>query len=341
MRVQLLAWWSRVRDRLARLFRRARTEPGHYEQGTRGSLTGWVGVAPWVLPRREYLVYVPRGHGGWRRGPMIVLLHGCKQSPEEIAQGTRIAALADRMGAVVLLPRQHPRANAWGCWNWFDRATSSGRGEAAIVAAQIRSVRRRYRVHRRRVFLAGMSSGAALAAIVALHRPHLVAGAFLHSGLPAGAASSPLAASEVMQRGPDVDVAALARALRDAHGRAIPLMVVHGGADTVVGMRNAEALVEQFLALTPDPERQAGPQDTTDEEIAPARRLRVQEWRREGRLVVRLAVVEGLGHAWSGGDDTMPFNDAAPPDATALLEAFIADTSAPKPRGTWPWRSRA
>ena len=105
-----------------------------------------------------------RTAGRWRRHPLLVLLHGCRQTPEDIAAGTRIARLADRDDMLVLLPRQNPRANPWGCWNWFDPATARGWGETAIVAAQIRAVRRAYRIDKRRVFVAGMSSGGALAA---------------------------------------------------------------------------------------------------------------------------------------------------------------------------------
>ena len=100
------ALWPRLREFLARLFRRAPQQPGRFEPGSKFSWHGWVSIAPWVLPSRDYLVYVPRGHARWRRRPLLVLLHGCRQTPEEFAAGTRIAAFADEHDWLVLLPRQ-------------------------------------------------------------------------------------------------------------------------------------------------------------------------------------------------------------------------------------------
>ena len=128
--------WSKTRALLDRLLGRKPPEPGRFEPGSKGALTGFLSTAPWVLPRREYLVYVPRGHSrwSWRRAPLLVLLHGCRQTPETVAAATRTGALADDLGCLVLLPRQKERANPWGCWNWFEWNTARGRGEAAIVA---------------------------------------------------------------------------------------------------------------------------------------------------------------------------------------------------------------
>jgi poly(hydroxyalkanoate) depolymerase family esterase len=290
-----------------------------------------------VLPSREYLVYVPKGRSAWRRAPLIVLCHGCKQTPEEFAQGTRIAELADREGFVVLLPRQKDAANAWRCWNWFDTRTMRGDGEAAIVAAQIRSVRRRYRCHRKRVLVAGMSAGGALAAVIGLRYPGLVSAVAVHSGLACGAAKSPLSAIAVMHGGPEQDVAAIGDAARaTAHSRAlpIPLLAVQGGSDPVVSPRHAAALVRQYLHLnghasTRDAGATLSGLPAADSEstttLASGRTETVREWRSDGRLVARLVEVSGLGHAWSGGDPTLAYNDAGAPDATALVGAFFAD----------------
>src|SRR5882724_5949277 len=150
--------WSRIKDRVARLFGRE-VAPGRFESGAKFSWRGWLGAAPFVWPRREYLIYIPRGWSRWRRAPLLVLCHGCKQSPEEIAEATRIVALADHERWLVLLPRQNDSANTWRCWNWFDARTAEGAGEAAIVAAQIAVVASRYRADPRRVIAAGMSAG--------------------------------------------------------------------------------------------------------------------------------------------------------------------------------------
>ena len=328
--------WARARTLFERLFP-YEPEPGRFESGSKWSLRGFVAAAPFVLPNREFLVYIPRGRSVWRRAPLIVLCHGCKQTPEEFAQGTRITDLADRHGFVVLLPRQKEQANPWRCWNWFDTRTMKGAGEAAIVAAQIRFVRRRYRCHRKRVLVAGMSAGGAFAAVMGLHYPGLVKAVAVHSGLACGAAKSPLSAIAVMQSGPERDVAALgdgARAAARPRDLPIPLLVVHGESDPVVSPRNAAALVGQYLHLngyasTHDAGSAATPLPGADAEtrttLRSGRTEVVREWRSEGRLVARLVEVTGLGHAWSGGDAALAYNDAEAPDATALVGAFFAD----------------
>jgi poly(hydroxyalkanoate) depolymerase family esterase len=327
--------WSRAKTLFAGLFRRE-PAPGRFETGSKFSIHGMVGTAPFVWPSRDYLVYVPKGRSAWRRAPLLVLCHGCKQTAEEIAQATRITELADRLGLIVLLPRQKDAANAWRCWNWFDRRTMKGKGEAAIVAAQIRSVRRTYRVDRKRVLVAGMSAGGALAAVLGVHFPGLISAVAVHSGLACGAASSALKALSVMQHGPDRDVDQIAIALREAakpRTLRVPLLALHGGADKVVSPGNAIALVRQYLTLNGHAAASAGtdrsglPAVDTERrtELAGGRTQVVSEWRREGRLVARYVEIIGLGHAWSGGDPAFPYNDAGPPDATALIGDFFAD----------------
>jgi len=328
--------WARARAYFEKLFPQE-PEPGRFESGSEWSLRGFLAAAPFVLPSREFLVYIPKGRSAWRRAPLVVMCHGCKQTPEEFAQGTRITDLADQHGFVVLLPRQKDKANPWRCWNWFDVRTMQGKGEAAIVAAQIRFVRRRYRCHRKRVLVAGMSAGGAFAAVMGLRYPGLVTAVAVHSGLACGAASSPLSAIAVMQGGPEQDVAAIGdRARTDARRRdlPIPLLAIQGEADPVVSPRHAAALVRQFLHLNGrgsagDAGDAAGALPAADAEtrtpLASGRTEVVREWRADGRLIARLVEVTGLAHAWSGGDASLPYNDAGAPDATALVGAFFAD----------------
>jgi poly(hydroxyalkanoate) depolymerase family esterase len=324
--------WSRLTGIVSRIFRR---EPvaGRYEADSRSALRGSLATAPFIWPSREYLVYVPRGHRHWRRAPLLVLIHGCRQKAEEIAEGTRVTTLADELGCLVLLPRQNPRANQWGCWNWFDGATERGWGETAIVAAQVRAVRRKYRIDRKRVFVAGMSAGGALAAVLGMRRPELVAGVFIHSGIACGAASSGFAAFNVLKRGADTDVVAIGRHARDAappRTLPVPLLALQGAQDDVVAPINAAQLVRQYLALNGHPAADIGARDalpTADqlsvETLPDARIITTSDWRVADKIVVRHVLVDGLGHAWSGGDDRHPYNDPRGPDATALLSAFV------------------
>jgi poly(hydroxyalkanoate) depolymerase family esterase len=328
--------WQRFKARVAGWFAR-KAAPGRFETGSKFSMRGWIGTAPLVWPSREFLVYVPAGRSRWRRAPLLVLCHGCKQTPEEIAQGTRVAAFADRTGCVVLLPRQKESANAWYCWNWFDRRTAAGDGEAAIIAAQIRNVRRAYRIDRKRVLAAGMSAGGAMAAILGVRFPNLVSAVAVHSGLACGAARSAATAMSVMQHGPDQDVEGIAGASRahvSSRDLRMPLLAIHGGIDNVVAPRNATALVRQYLRLNGHPavegdggsEKKLPPPDAEENVVLAGGRMEVvREWRRDGRLVVRYIEVIGLAHAWSGGDPALTYNDSAPPDATALLGDFFTD----------------
>ena len=323
--------WSRLKARVGGWF--GRPAPfGRWVRGGAFSLQGFVGTQPFVVPRRRFRLYLPRG---WARGtpaPLLALIHGCRQTSEEFARGTRVEALADRIGALVLMPRQKRTANPFRCWNWFDRRTAAGKGEAAIVAAMLRKVLSRYRADPARVVVAGMSSGAGLAAILGVRHPGLVRGVVAHSGIACGAAASALTALTVMKLGPETDVAAIAADARRAAGTdaPVPLLVVQGRDDAIVADRNAAALARQFLALNgvdvPGTASTTLPPPDRDERDAgdPLRAVRTREWSRDGRPLVRLVEVDGLDHAWSGGDATLPFNDERPPDATAMLGAWLA-----------------
>jgi poly(hydroxyalkanoate) depolymerase family esterase len=328
--------WSRIKSFFRRLFRRE-VAPGRFERGARFAWQGVLGATPLVWPSREYLVYVPRGWSRWRRSPLLVLCHGCRQTPENFADGTRIAAWADAQRTLVLLPRQKEGANAWRCWNWFDSRTIAGHGEAAIVAAQIEAVAARYRADPRRIVVAGMSAGGALAAILGVRHSDNVRAVVVHSGLACGAAASAMSALSVMKRGPEADVEALAQAARlEAPPRTlpVPLLAIHGEQDSVVAPRNAVALVRQYLELNGhaiDAENAIGATSTalpdadatTVEALPDGREVTTRDWRVDERLVVRFVSIAGLDHAWSGGDAALPFNDARPPDALALIDAFV------------------
>lgn len=321
--------WTRTKEWVGRWF--ARPQPGRWLEGHGSSWHGLVAFRPWVFPRRRYRLYIPTGWSGGQSSPLIALLHGCRQTPDDFAQGARIAAAADRAGALVLMPDQKDGANPWRCWNWFDGRTARGKGEAAIVAAMIARVARRFGVDRERVTVAGMSSGAALAAVIGLRHPQRVARVFAHSGLACGAAASAFTAITVMRRGPETDVVQIAREARAEAGAArVALVVLHGADDDVVARLNAEALVRQYLAFDgiavpaganstlPPPDHAA------HDAPHPLRTVHTRDWRRDGLAVARLVEIGGLGHAWSGGDDAQPFNDPAPPDATQMLVDFAS-----------------
>src|SRR5450631_1721203 len=306
--------------------------PGRWESGADLGLRRALQDAP--HRRREFIVYVPAGWSREIKAPLIVLCHGCNQTPEEFAQGTRIAALADRHGWLVLMPRQAQWANPLRCWNWFGPSTMQGGGEAAIVAAIVRVVRRRYRSDQRRVVAVGISAGAALAAVLGIHFPRYVRAVVAHSGVACGAATSAMAAGDVLQRGPQTDVEAIGTQARAGAALSVPLLAIHGANDSVIAPVNTIALVRQYLRFNGHPAASAERDSPAElpkadservERMADDRDVTTLEWRIDDRLVVRYVSIAGLGHAWSGGDDALPFNDARAPDASALLGEFLSD----------------
>ena len=328
-----MSFWSRVTEALRRWFGPAPT-PGNYVEGRSAAVNGWLAVNPTVLPRREWRLYVPKGASRFRKMPLIVLLHGCKQSAEEITRGTRFEPLADKLGAYVLQPIQTDRANPYRCWNWFDTATATGNGEAAIVRAMMRKALRWRRTDDERTAAVGMSAGAALAAILGVHHGDAVRAVVSVSGIASGAVATPLTALAVMKRGPETDVAETGRTAHDrAEGaaRRVPLLAVHGKQDDVVAPRHASALARQYLARNgievpdgadstlPDPEH------VRHETPVRGRGFHLREWEADGRLVVRLVEVDDLGHAWSGGDGRFAFHEAGGPDVTSMIGTFLGE----------------
>ncbi|MEP6943183.1 MAG: PHB depolymerase family esterase [Betaproteobacteria bacterium] len=328
-----MSLWLRIRGAVARLFRGREPAPGRFVAGRNFSWSGTLRGSPWTWPSREYLVYIPRGYSRWKRRPLLVLLHGCRQTPEVIAQGTRIAAIADRHGWLVLLPRQPAAANPWSCWNWFDARTARGSGEAAIVVAQIDSTRRTYRADPRRIFVAGMSAGGAMAAVMGVQHSALFSGVIVHSGLACGAASSPMKAFDVMTQGADGPYEQIAVAARAKNrGKIVPLLAIQGESDDVVANINAVQVVRQFLLLNGriEPGAKPGtglPKADVETTLTPpdGHRASVDEYRVGTRTAARLVRVSELAHAWSGGDAALPYNDPQPPDASAMLADFIIE----------------
>jgi poly(hydroxyalkanoate) depolymerase family esterase len=299
---------KKVIARIAAWLRRAPPAPGRYAL----HLKAW----------REYLLYVPKAD---QRRALVVWLHGCRQDPETFAAGTRIARHADERGFLVLLPRQSRLANPERCWNWFDRRG----GEAGIVAAQTAEVIDKFGIDAKRVYLAGLSAGGALAATLALRRPELFAAAAFHSAVAAGAATDAHDAGRVMANGPRdnrTDVIA-----QEAGKARLPVLVIQGSDDSTVAPVNANFLVRQFLILN-------GVTDLPAGAALPPSHTRVVHPRGSGyiesefysdrRLAARLVTIPGLGHAWSGGDPAYGYFDGTHLDATAaILDFFSAHSS--------------
>lgn len=273
---------------------------------------------------RDYKVYIPAG--ARRDRPLVVMLHGCKQSPDDFAVGTAMNTLADTAGIFVAYPAQSARANGHKCWNWFEpRDQGREGGEAGIIAGITRAVMAEHRIDPRRVYIAGLSAGAAAAANVAQVYPDLYAAVGIHSGLAAGCARNLSSAMMAMNMGapgstPPNGFGASPGGLR------LPTIVFHGDGDTTVHPRNGQQVLAQAgadaLRAIEAPAEQVSPGGLAYSRTRfadAAGRVRIEDWR-----------VHGLAHAWSGGNAAGSYTDPRGPDASrAMLDFFLTQSLAP------------
>ncbi|WP_206957168.1 extracellular catalytic domain type 1 short-chain-length polyhydroxyalkanoate depolymerase [Trinickia acidisoli] len=316
-----------ARDRQgARESRESRVRP-RAGAWTKGDWTRSYHSAP-PLPGRlvnhlSYGLYVPPTKAQ-RPMPLLVMLHGCKQTIDEFATGTRMNLVADKNGFAVVYPEQSKHAHAHRCWHWYDDR-EAGLGEARAVVSLVDALIEHQGFDPERVYLAGVSAGAGLASLLALHYPERFAAVALHSAPVLGEAHSGITAMDVMRRGARHDPIALIDAMVDtASYPGMPAIIVHGDADHVVAPKNAEQLGLAFLRLNGFIDREgawiAGSLHETHEGTA-----QLHDYSMSGRRVVRVCRVAGLGHAWAGGDEAVPFHSEHGPDASAMIWAFLRD----------------
>lgn len=277
-----------------------------------------------LTARMRYWLYLPASVPPGAAMPLLVMLHGCEQTATSFAEGTRMNTLAEKAGYAVLYPQQSATAHPQRCWKWYDRATQQGGGDAATIAALVRAVLLAYPIDRSRIYIAGISAGAAMAHIVALHHPDVFAAVGLHSGPVFGAGHSTIGALGVMQHGAaSRSEAAIAEVLAGQPGRlALPTIVIHGEDDAVVRPVNQMQLAGQAMHLN-------GSATQTEKLTAKlattrTRAYQVRDVLRGRQLVLRLVRIAGLQHAWSGGDPRYKFNAAPGPDAGKMMLAFFA-----------------
>jgi len=303
---------SRVRPRAAAWAGGTWTRSFHSAPAAPGSLVNHL----------QYGLYLPAGKLD-KRAPLVVMLHGCTQSIDEFAEGTRMNLLADRYGFAVVYPEQSKHAHAHRCWHWYDDSERAGGAEACAVVSLVDALVDNYGFDRERVFVAGISAGAGLATLLAVHYPEYFAAVALHSGPAFGDAHSGITAMDIMRRGTRQDPVTLVDAAVDVTAYpGMPAIILQGESDHVVAPVNAEQLTEQFLRLNGIVDAQ-GVRKVGDVKEDRKATVTTRDYTRGGRRVVRLCKVQGLGHAWSGGDDAVPFHSSKGPDASSLLWDFF------------------
>ena len=284
------------------------------------------GVAPGK--RMDYWLYQPAAMVSGVT-PLVVMLHGCEQTAVEFAAGTRMNRLADSKGFGVLYPQQSSSAHSHRCWPWYKKEVQGGGAEARIIAAIMRREIARCEFDPARVYVAGLSAGAAMAHIIALRYPQLVAAVGLHSGPIFGATGSSVGAYGVMQRG---GLKAVGSAI-DSVTRAspdgfppMPAILIQGRQDNVVRPVNLHQLKLQFCRLNhlTAANRQPHRYHPAGRTARAAHAYEMVDYRLGKKVMLRTCDVWQLDHAWSGGDAKYRFNARKGPDASRLLWQFFA-----------------
>ncbi len=269
---------------------------------------------------RPYKLYVPSRYRPGEPVPLIVMLHGCTQSPDDFAAGTRMNAVAEEHTCLVAYPGQTAAANNMKCWNWFSPGDQRrDQGEPALIAGITRQVMRDYAVDPRRVHVAGLSAGGAAAAIMGNAYPDLYAAIGVHSGLACGAAKDMPSALAAMQGGGTAHKAPGA-SRSGAQRRVVPAIVFHGDRDTTVNPRNADAVVAQSAQA-------ATLRTHTEDGQVPGGHVFSRTLRADasGQTVIEQWVIHGAGHAWFGGSPAGSYTDPRGPDATREMLRFFLE----------------
>ena len=279
---------------------------------------------------RRFKLYTPPGQSD-RPMPLVVMLHGCTQTPDDFAAGTGMNQRAREQGFCVLYPEQSQDANPSLCWNWFEHNHQQrGRGEPALIASMTQAVVQQQGLDPRRVFIAGLSAGGAMATIVAAAYPEIFAAVGVHSGLPTGAASNMSEAFMVMRSG---ELSIVTRGGGRGAGTAtkasqrprttVPTIVFHGDQDTTVHPRNGEQVIAAVMGGSA-----GGPRVEQGVSARGRRYTRSTRHADHGRALTEHWLVHGTGHAWSGGRAEGSYTDGSGPDATLEMLRFFFEQRA-------------
>lgn len=287
---------------------------------------------------RAYILYLPPAVASPTARaplPLVVMLHGCSQSPDDFAAGTAMNGLACEQGFAVLYPAQAQDANPGRCWNWYEPGHQQrGSGEPAVLASLTQSVITQHGLDARRVYVAGLSAGGAMAAILGQAYPDLYAAVGIHSGLASGAAYDLMSALSAMKHGrndspestngKDISGSAQARSA----SLPVPTIVFHGDSDGVVHPDNGVRAIEAAIATGElDIMDSTAPMAVVEQGVSPKGRGYTRTTHPHGEIHLNQAehwLLHGGGHAWSGGSAQGSFTDPDGPDATREMWRFFS-----------------
>ncbi len=321
-------------------FRLLRAPKYRFKYRSRHGLHGWTGPAPLSTPdivpdggkyieeiytnsagSRAYKLYIPSGYQG-QAVPLVVMLHGGTQTPDDFAAGTRMNVIAEEETCLVVYPAQPSHANPAKCWNWFRPGDQRrDRGEPSLIAGITRQVMHDYSVDPRRVYVGGLSAGAAAAAVMGATYPDLYAAIAVHSGLACGVADDLISAFAAMRQGDTPRSSAFGGPSAVSEDRPpIPTIVFHGDRDTIVHPRNADHVISRSVRTTNWQKKVRrgqvpGGHAYTCTILADA----------NGQAILEQWCIHGAGHSWSGGSPAGSYTDPRGPDAAKEMLRFFRD----------------
>jgi len=289
-----------------------------------------------LMGNRPYFVYTPADYWVGKVVPLVVMLHGCGQSAEDFAMSTQMNRLADEQQFIVVYPQQVSMANRNGCWNWFDPMHQvRGRGEPAMIAGMVEAIGEmtdQWTIDPSRIYVAGISAGAAMAVILGATYPDIFAAIGVHSGLEYKAATSGVKALKAMrQGGPNPIVQGqLAYGAMGTFARIVPTIVFQGTNDHIVNAINGDQIVQQWIQTTVLASRDGYRGDflhhdsSTIGQVPGGHTYTLYRWSDSKENVIQeYWKVKGMGHAWSGGSSEASYTDQRGPNASMAMYAFF------------------
>jgi len=293
---------------------------------------------------RPYFVYTPNTYQIGTAVPLVVMLHGRTQNPNDFATVTRMNDLAEEFNFIVAYPQQTKTSNQYTCWNWYDIAHQSrASGEPAIIAGitqTIANTPEQWTIDPRRIYIAGLSAGAAMSIILGATYPDIFAAIGVHSGLAYRATTNQAAGMQGTRKGgPDpVQQGQLAYEAMGSHARIIPIIVFHGTRDYVNAPVNGNRVVQQWLTTNSLASHGLytadfnNPSTISTGQVPRGHTYTTHTWQdTAGNEVLAYWKVHNMGHAWSGGDHIGSYTDPLGPDASRAFYTFFMNHPMPAP----------
>ncbi|MDQ0268568.1 extracellular catalytic domain type 1 short-chain-length polyhydroxyalkanoate depolymerase [Cytobacillus purgationiresistens] len=283
---------------------------------------------------KSYTLYVPSQYQVGQSYPLYVMLHGCTQDANQFSTGTKMNALAEEKGFLVLYPEQNIAANSNKCWNWFEPSHQSrGSGEPGVLAGMVQSIKGNYSINNDRVYVGGLSAGAAMSVIMGATYPDVFSGVAVAAGLEYKAATSMINAYTAMSSGgPNpAQQGRLAYQAMGSRAKILPIIVFHGTSDYTVNNVNGNQVISQWAVTNnlSKTEEETGwiddqPDQSENLQIPGGKSYTVSSYKgSDNKTWMKKVFVQNMGHAWSGGSSQGSYTDPQGPDASRMIWEFF------------------